>query len=161
MATQAVEQLKSLREWSPEDYVDQLVATSGCARHEALSEMRERIKVRRLILICQRLVDSKPYNPWDRKPYDKEEVDPDDFYKFSFTSDFRPGYKVCVHVNSDDGFEYRYTVAELPSVSQIAPTQLEDNTSPVPFRPEPIVLLQLSGRKQQSQAAALRNAMQR
>jgi hypothetical protein len=136
MAQQAVD---TLIEWSPEDYLTDLIAKSGCKRPDGLAEMGERIKVGRLILIRQRLVDGKPYNPFDRKPYDKEEVDPDhDFYKFSFTSDFRPGYKVRVHVNSDDGFEYRYTVAELPRLpeSHTAPTQqlLENKLGPDSFK---------------------------
>jgi hypothetical protein len=120
MATQAVEQLKSLREWSLEDYLAELAGTSGCKPHVALPEMQERIKVGRLILIRQRLVNDKPYNPFDRKPYDKEEVDPCyDFCSLSLVSDFRVrgGNRVRVHVISDDGFEYRYTVAELPQLS--------------------------------------------
>jgi hypothetical protein len=100
--------------------------------------MQERIKVRRLILIRQRLVDDKPYNPFERKPYDKEEVDPD--HDFCSLSLIHGGDRVRVHVVSDDGFEYRYTIAELPRLpaSQTAPAQqlLEDKASPDPFKTE-------------------------
>jgi hypothetical protein len=124
------------KECSLDDYVADLIAKSGCNRPDALSEMRERFVHGRLILIRQRLVDGNPYNPWDRKPYNKEQVEPDDFersYSLSLQSDFRGGYKVRVHVISSDSFEYCYTVAELPwlTASQTGPAQqLEDKTGP-------------------------------
>jgi hypothetical protein len=128
MAHQAVEQHKTPREWSLDDYLAQLIATSGCKRHEALSEMWERIAIGRVPFFRQRLVDGKPYNPWDRKPYSKEVVDPEDFsrgYKFDFTT---VGGRVRVWPSSDDGFEYRYTVAELPwPASQTAAQRLDED----------------------------------
>jgi hypothetical protein len=117
------------KECSLDDYVADLIAKSGCNRPDALSEMRERFVHGRLILIRQRLVDGKPYNPFDRKPCDKEEVHPNDFYRPDF--DFRG--RVKVGVNSNDSFEYCYTVAELPwlTASQTGPAQqLEDKTGP-------------------------------
>jgi hypothetical protein len=124
---QAAEQ-RTPREWSLEDYLDDLVARSGCNRRDALSEMCERFVHGRLIFIRQKLVDGRPYNPWDRKPYDKEQVDPYDFDAF-YRLDFDSSGRVRVLVLRTESFEYRYTVAELPrlSASQTAPVQqLED-----------------------------------
>ena len=156
MAQQAVD---TLIEWSLEDYLDHLVATSGSKRYDALCEMRERIRVGRLILIRQRLVDGKPYNPFDRKPCDKEEVDPHyDFYSLSFKSDFRVrgGDRVCVHVTSNDSFEYRYTVAEPPRLTafQPAPLQrLENKVGPDLVEAETVVGASAGEALQESTAA--------
>jgi hypothetical protein len=119
MATQAVEQHTPIEiEWSLDDYVADLIATLGCERYPALWEMWERIATKRLLFIRQRLVDGKPYSPWDHptihgtpKPYFPEVVDADDFrsnYKFEFDNHDR------VKVFSHEWSVYRYTVAEPP-----------------------------------------------
>jgi hypothetical protein len=125
--------IDTLIEWSLEDYLDDLIAKSGCKTHDALCELRERLVHGRLILIRQRLVDDKPYNPWDRKPYNKEVIEPCDFdsrYSFSLKSDFRGGYKVHVsHVASHDSFEYRYTVAEQDKTGDPVEAEADDGLS--------------------------------
>jgi hypothetical protein len=147
MAQQAAD---TLIEWSLEDYLADLIAKSGCKRYDALCEMRERIRAGRLILIRQRLVDGKPYNPFDRKPCDKEEVDPHyDFYSLSFDGN----YKVRVGVTSNDSFEYCYTVAEPLPVSQIAPAQLEDKVGPDLVEAEVVVGASAGEAPQESKAA--------
>jgi hypothetical protein len=115
---QAVEQHTPIEIRSLDDYVADLIATLGCERYPALWEMWERIATKRLLFIRQRLVDGKPYSPWDHptvhgtpKPYFPEVVDVDDFrsnYKFEFDDHDR------VKVFSPEWSVYRYTVAELP-----------------------------------------------
>ena len=130
MATQAVEQHTPVEiEWSLDDYVADLIATLGYERYPALWEMWERIATKRLLFIRQRLVDGKPYSPWDHptihgtpKPYFPEVVDANDFrsnYKFEFDDHDR------VKVFSHEWSDYRYTVAEppRPPASQTAPDQ--------------------------------------
>ena len=116
-------------ERSLDDYVADLIATLGYERYPALWEMWERIATKRLLFIRQRLVDGKPYSPWDHptihgtpKPYFPEVVDANDFrsnYKFEFDDHDR------VKVFSHEWSNYRYTVAEppRPPASQTAPDQ--------------------------------------
>ena len=99
----------TLIEWSLDNYVAHLIATSGCERYPALWEMWERIATKRLLFIRQRLVDGKPYNPADGKPYNPEVVNHSNF-RSNYTFDFDDRDRV--KVNSRDWFDYRYTVAE-------------------------------------------------
>jgi len=130
MATQAVEQLKSLREWSLDDYVANLIAKLGWERYPALWEMWDRIANRLLLFFRQRLVDGKPYSPWDHetihgtpKPFNKELVDADRF-RSNYEFDFDDHDRVKV-VSPREWSVYRYTVAEPPQppASQAAPDQ--------------------------------------
>jgi hypothetical protein len=129
MAQAAEQHTPSSIEWSLDDYVAQLIVTLGCEKYPALWGMWDRIANRRLLFFRLRLVDGKPYSPWDHKtihgtpkPFNKELVDADYFrsnYRFEFDDHDR------VRVNSQEWFVYRYTVAEplRPPASQTAPDQ--------------------------------------
>src|SRR6516162_2174273 len=102
----AVEQ-HTPREWSLDDYIDDLTATLGCERDAALWEMWDRIVNKRLLLIRQRLADGKPYNPADGKPYNPEAVKPSDVRSnYTFTFDDNDRVKV---ISREWWFYYRYT----------------------------------------------------
>jgi hypothetical protein len=94
MAQAAEQHTPSSIEWSLDDYVAQLIVTLGCEKYPALWGMWDRIANRRLLFFRLRLVDGKPYSPWDHetihgtpKPFNKELVDADYFrsdYRFEF-----------------------------------------------------------------------------
>jgi hypothetical protein len=129
----AVEQ-HTPREWSLDDYVDDLIATLGCERDAALWEMWDRIVNKRLLLIRQRLVDGKPCNPADGKPYNPEVVKPS-YVRSNFNFNFDDNDRV--KVISREWFYYRYTVAEPPRPPEAHPAadqQREDKAGPDPSK---------------------------
>ena len=112
-------------EWSLDDYVD-LIAKSGERSPAVLWELWDRLVHGRLILFRQRLVDGKPYNPADGKPYDREAVKPS-YVRSNYTFDFDDNDRV--KVISREWFTYRYTVAEPPQ----APAGVSQNKLGAPL----------------------------
>ena len=119
----------TLIEWSLDNYLAHLIATLGYERYPALWEMWGRIATKRLLFIRQRLIDGKPYFPWDHqtvhgtiKPCNREVTDPD-YFRSNYSFDFDDRDRVKVN-SREWWFNYRYTVAEPPQLGGVSQNKL-------------------------------------